>query len=59
MFRFVVKIILLALVIRLGYKHRYKLMNIVLHIPFLRRAVVNQTRDFQDSPVGLITRVYL
>ena len=59
MFRFIIKIILLALVIRVSYIHRYRWMNAVLQIPFLRRMVVNKTRDFQEAPVGLITRVYL
>ena len=59
MFRFIIKVILLASIIRLGYKHRYKLMNTVLQIPLLRSAVVNKTRNFQNTPIGLITRVYL
>ena len=59
MFRFIIKVMLLVLVIRLGYRHRYKLMNTMLQIPLLRRAVVNQARNFQDTPIGLITRVYL
>ncbi|MGN1387117.1 MAG: hypothetical protein ACI4XS_10970 [Bacillus sp. (in: firmicutes)] len=59
MFRSIVKIVLFVLVIRAGYTHRYRLMNIILLIPFVRRMMVNWSRGSEHLPVGLITRVYL
>jgi len=59
MIKVVLKVLLLLLVIKISYKHRYKLMNMMLSNPFIRQYVVNNKRNPSSGPIGLITRVYL
>ncbi|MBD3107656.1 hypothetical protein IEO70_04690 [Bacillus sp. AGMB 02131] len=59
MLRFIAKVLLVMLAVRVGYMHRYRLMNIFLQVPLIRRMAVNFSGGSGNIPVGLITRVYL
>ncbi|WP_019242562.1 MULTISPECIES: hypothetical protein [Bacillus] len=55
---FLVKVILLIVLFRLAYKYRYRLMNLLLSIKFIRRYIVAQSMKM-PFPSGFLFQSFI